>query len=132
MLDANRSRRQDGALRLLRIGAVPLVALSVLTGCGSDYPLGEEQRRAAEEGGSGLSGILTGVGSSAQNAAMLTWRSGFESLHPDARVQYLSAGSGAGRSALVGGGTDFAGSDVAMDEEEQQQVQEYCGPGGGP
>lgn len=130
MLDANRSRRQSGPVRPLRIGAVPLVALAVLTGCGSDYPLGEEQRRAAEEGGSELSGILTGVGSSAQNAAMLTWRSGFESLHPDARVQYLSAGSGAGRSALVGGGTDFAGSDVAMDAEEQEQVQEYCGPEG--
>ena len=90
MLDANRSRRQGGPVRLLRNGAVPLVALTILTGCGSDYPLGEEQRLAAEEGASELSGILTGVGSSAQNAAMLTWRSGFESLHPDARVQYLS------------------------------------------
>ncbi|KUG52173.1 MULTISPECIES: phosphate ABC transporter substrate-binding protein PstS [Kocuria] len=132
MLNASRPPRRTRPARALRTGAAPalVLALTALTGCGSDYPLGEEQRRAAEEGGSDLSGILTGVGSSAQNAAMLTWRSGFESRHPDAQVQYLSAGSGAGRSALVGGGTDFAGSDAYLDEEEQAEVREFCGPGG--
>ncbi|MFI7579659.1 phosphate ABC transporter substrate-binding protein PstS [Kocuria kalidii] len=132
MRSASRPPRRTGTDRLLRAGAASALALALtaLTGCGSDYPLGEEQRRAAERGGSDLSGILTGVGSSAQNAAMLTWRSGFESMHPDARVQYLSAGSGAGRSALVGGGTDFAGSDAYLDEEEQAEVRDFCGPGG--
>jgi phosphate transport system substrate-binding protein len=133
MLNASSPRRRHRAARPFRAGAVAaatLTALTALTGCGSDYPLGEEQRRAAEEGGSDLSGILTGVGSSAQNAAMLTWRSGFESIHPDAQVQYLSAGSGAGRSALVGGGTDFAGSDAYLDEEEQVEVRQFCGPDG--
>ncbi|MFI7583657.1 phosphate ABC transporter substrate-binding protein PstS [Kocuria sp. M1N1S27] len=132
MRSASRPPRRTGTDRIFRAGAASALALALtaLTGCGSDYPLGEEQRRAAERGGSDLSGILTGVGSSAQNAAMLTWRSGFESMHPDARVQYLSAGSGAGRSALVGGGTDFAGSDAYLDEEEQAEVREFCGPGG--
>ncbi|KLU08069.1 phosphate ABC transporter substrate-binding protein PstS [Kocuria sp. SM24M-10] len=130
MLNASRPRRRTRTVRLLRTGAVTALALTALAGCGSDYPLGEEQRRAAEQGGSDLSGILTGVGSSAQNAAMLTWRSGFESRHPDAQVQYLSAGSGAGRSALVGGGTDFAGSDAYLDEEEQAEVRQFCGPDG--
>ncbi|MEW1979080.1 phosphate ABC transporter substrate-binding protein PstS [Kocuria palustris] len=74
--------------------------------------------------------MLTGIGSSAQNAAMQTWRTGFESTYPSANVQYLSAGSGAGRSALVGGGTDFAGSDAYLDAEEQADVRNACGPGG--
>ncbi|GEO95278.1 phosphate ABC transporter substrate-binding protein PstS [Kocuria turfanensis] len=133
MPHASSPRRRHRPARPLRTGAVAaltLTALTALTGCGSDYPLGEQQRRVAEEGGSDLSGILTGVGSSAQNAAMLTWRSGFESMHPDAQVQYLSAGSGAGRSALVGGGTDFAGSDAYLDEEEQAEVGQFCGPDG--
>nr|WP_223286433.1 phosphate ABC transporter substrate-binding protein PstS [Kocuria atrinae] len=114
----------------MKYGALALAAGILLTGCGSDYPLGEEQRKAAEQGDASLSGILTGIGSSAQNAAMQTWRTGFESKYPNANVQYLSAGSGAGRSALVGGGTDFAGSDAYLDEEEQADVQEACGPGG--
>lgn len=114
----------------VKYGALALAAGILLTGCGSDYPLGEEQRKAAEQGDASLSGILTGIGSSAQNAAMQTWRTGFESKYPNANVQYLSAGSGAGRSALVGGGTDFAGSDAYLDEEEQADVQEACGPGG--
>lgn len=113
-----------------KIGALALAAGMALTGCGSDYPLGEEQRRAAEQGDTSLSGILTGIGSSAQNAAMQTWRTGFESKYPNANVQYLSAGSGAGRSALAGGGTDFAGSDAYLDEEEQTEVTDTCGPGG--
>ncbi|GGG61031.1 phosphate-binding protein PstS [Kocuria dechangensis] len=133
MLDPSRPRRSGTTARRLRTGAVPalvLTAVTTLTGCGSDYPLGEEQERAAQHDGSGLSGILTGVGSTAQNAAMLTWRSSFESENPGARVQYLSAGSGAGRSALVGGGTDFAGSDAYLDAEEQAEVREHCGPEG--
>ncbi|MCM3688004.1 phosphate ABC transporter substrate-binding protein PstS [Kocuria rosea] len=130
MTDPQRPHRRSMPAWSWRAAVVPAVALLALTGCGSDYPLGAEQERAAQQGGSDLSGILTGVGSSAQNAAMLTWRSGFESLHPGARVQYLSAGSGAGRSALVGGGTDFAGSDAYLDEEEQAEVREYCGPKG--
>ncbi len=114
----------------VKYGALALAAGILLTGCGSDYPLGDEQRKAAEQGDTSLSGILTGIGSSAQNAAMQTWRTGFESKYPNANVQYLSAGSGAGRSALVGGGTDFAGSDAYLDDEEQADVQEACGPGG--
>ena len=113
-----------------RYAALAITAGILVTGCGSDYPLGEEQRKAAEQGDTSLSGILTGIGSSAQNAAMQTWRTGFESKYPNANVQYLSAGSGAGRSALVGGGTDFAGSDAYLDEDEQADVKDACGPGG--
>lgn len=105
-------------------------AAFLLTSCGSDYPLGEEQRRAAEENSSDLSGTITGVGSSAQSAAMATWMSSFTSENPEVQVQYSPAGSGAGRTAFLAGGLDFAGSDAYLDAEEQQASRQACGPGG--
>ncbi|WP_417234749.1 phosphate ABC transporter substrate-binding protein PstS [Arthrobacter sp.] len=102
----------------------------LLTSCGSDYPLGEEQRRAAEENTSDLSGTITGVGSSAQSAAMATWMSSFMSENPEVQVQYSPAGSGAGRTAFLAGGLDFAGSDAYLDREENQASRQACGPEG--
>lgn len=101
-----------------------------LAACGSDYPLGEEQRRAAEANASDLSGTITGVGSSAQSAAMSTWISSFSALNPGVRVQYSPAGSGAGRTAFLAGGAAFAGSDAYLDDEEMEDAKAYCGPGG--
>lgn len=59
MLNASRPRRRNRTGRALRAGAAPalVLALTALTGCGSDYPLGEEQRRAAEEGGSDAAAV---------------------------------------------------------------------------
>lgn len=65
----------------------------LLAGCGSDYPLGEEQRKAAESNKSTLQGTLTGGGSSAQNSAMNAWTTAFSSQHPKVQVQYASVGS---------------------------------------
>jgi len=112
-------------------GAVSCAAVVLMVGaCGSDYPLGEEQRRAAEENSSDLSGAITGVGSSAQSAAMSTWISSFGSLNPDAEIQYSPAGSGAGRTAFLAGGVAFAGSDAYLDDEEMEDARAVCGPGG--
>ncbi|WP_418909675.1 phosphate ABC transporter substrate-binding protein PstS [Arthrobacter antioxidans] len=102
----------------------------LLAGCGSDYPLGEEQRLAAEQNTSMLEGTLTGGGSTAQNSAMTAWRAGFSFLHPKVQVQYASVGSGAGRAGIIEGATEFAGSDAYLQDEEIEEAQETCGPGG--
>jgi phosphate transport system substrate-binding protein len=102
----------------------------VLTGCGSDYPLGEAQRQAAENNSSNLSGTVTGGGSSAQNSAMNAWIGGFATMHPKVQVQYASVGSGAGRSGLLAGATNFAGSDAYLKDSEVARSQETCGPAG--
>lgn len=65
-----------------------------------------------------LSGTLVGGGSSAQQAAQEAWVSGFQSMHPDATIEYDPAGSGAGRETFLAGGSSFAGSDRAFTTEE--------------
>lgn len=102
----------------------------LLAGCGSDYPLGEEQRKAAESNKSTLQGTLTGGGSSAQNSAMNAWTTAFSSQHSKVQVQYASVGSGAGRAGFLAGGTEFAGSDAFLKDEEIARSIETCGPQG--
>lgn len=77
-----------------------------------------------------LEGTLTGGGSTAQNSAMTAWRAGFSFLHPKVQVQYASVGSGAGRAGIIEGATEFAGSDAYLQDEEIEEAQETCGPGG--
>ena len=116
--------------RTLRTVAVAAAAALALSACGSDYPLGEEQRKAAENSTSTLSGIVSGSGSTAQGPAMDAWIGGFRVLHPKAQVQYSPDGSGAGRSALLAGAVDFAGSDAYLQDEELGDAREVCGPDG--
>ncbi len=118
------------ATRWARSGAVLAVGLLALTGCGSDYPLGEEQREAAENADSNLRGAITGAGSSAQRAAMEAWTASFAAIHPKAQVQYSPDGSGAGRVALLADAVDFAGSDAYLEAEEFEESKQACGPDG--
>ncbi|MCU1634641.1 MAG: phosphate transporter substrate-binding protein PstS [Micrococcaceae bacterium] len=106
------------------------LAVVVLTACGSDYPLGDEQEAAAQRGDTSLQGAVTAAGSSAQGPAMDAWRSGFATLYPRAQVQYSPDGSGAGRGALLAGAVGFAGSDAYLSDEELAESTDACGPGG--
>ena len=86
---------------------------------------------AMDDGGSAelpdtLSGTLIGAGASSQAAAMQGWVAGFQSLYPDVTIEYDPIGSGGGREQFLGGGSDFAGSDAALDDEEYQQSIEVC------
>ncbi|MFZ3452228.1 phosphate ABC transporter substrate-binding protein PstS [Arthrobacter sp. 7Tela_A1] len=119
--------RSSRSLRALAVAAAAALALSA---CGSDYPLGEEQRKAAENSTSKLEGIISGSGSTAQGPAMDAWIGGFRVLHPKVQVQYSPDGSGAGRNALLAGAVQFAGSDAYLQDEELAEAREVCGPGG--
>jgi phosphate transport system substrate-binding protein len=85
-------------------------------------------------GGSGgeeqLSGDLVGAGASSQQAAMQGWQAGFSGIQPDVSLSYDPVGSGGGREQFLAGGTDFAGSDAYLDEEELAQSEERCGSSG--
>ncbi|TYD00653.1 phosphate ABC transporter substrate-binding protein PstS [Arthrobacter echini] len=116
------------ALRSGRTMAVISLAALALTACGSDDVTGGAPADAAS-GSSTLSGTLTGAGSSAQNAAMTAWQSGF-AASSGADVQYSPDGSGAGRDAFLAEGVQFAGSDAALDDEEYDASKEICGPDG--
>jgi phosphate transport system substrate-binding protein len=97
--------------RLGTIGAIAIAGSIVLSSC------------AANEGGTdvpaeSLSGSLVGAGSSAVGAAQETWIAEFQTANPDVTITYDPSGSGAGRETFLGGGSDFAGTDRAFNDEE--------------
>ncbi|MEX5270969.1 phosphate ABC transporter substrate-binding protein PstS [Kocuria sabuli] len=114
-----------------RSAAVLTIGALALTACGSDNATGETTSGETAAGGAGVSGTLTGIGASSQQAAMTAWQNGFQGANPEAQVQYSPDGSGAGREAFTAGGADFAGTDAYLDEEEYEASKEVCGPDGG-
>ncbi|MCO7222173.1 phosphate ABC transporter substrate-binding protein PstS [Klenkia sp. PcliD-1-E] len=102
-----------------------------LAACGASNEGGNSgSTGAAGDSQEQLSGTLVGAGSSAQQAAMQGWTAGFSSLQPDVTVNYDPVGSGGGREQFLAGGTDFAGSDAALSEDELSQAEERCGSDG--
>jgi phosphate transport system substrate-binding protein len=120
--------------RTSRVAALLAASTLALTACGSD-----ENNAAEDEGGSGtatesegpeLSGTLRGAGASSQAAAMEGWIAGFQGDNPGVTINYDPIGSGGGREQFLAGGTAFAGSDAALDDEELALAETRCGDGG--
>ena len=101
-----------------------------LSACGAANEGGGSGSGGSGGGGQQLSGDLVGAGSSAQQAAMQAWQAGFTAQHPEVQFSYDPVGSGGGREQFLAGGTDFAGSDSALDDEELTQAEERCGDAG--
>ncbi len=118
------------ALGMARWGALVAVGALALTGCGSDNATGTSSEGNSGSGNSSVSGTLSGVGASSQQAAITAWQSGFSSVASGANMQYSPDGSGAGRKALLADAADFAGSDAHLKEEEYTKSKEVCGPEG--
>ncbi|MGY2064812.1 phosphate ABC transporter substrate-binding protein PstS [Blastococcus sp. SYSU DS0619] len=109
--------------------SVALASTLALAACGASNESTNDA--SGSDGGSGdtgsqLSGTLVGAGASSQTAAMEGWSAGFLGEYPDVTVNYDPIGSGGGREQFLSGGTSFAGSDAALDEEELAQAQERC------
>lgn len=113
---------------LIRAAAPAALLLLALTACGSDNPVqeGGAGETTDTEAASTLSGQLEGAGASSQESAMQAWIAGFQSANPDVSVAYDPVGSGGGRTQFLEGGTQFAGSDAALDEEELAQAADRC------
>lgn len=101
-----------------------------LAGCGVvELPgFGAEDEPTTNPGPT-VVGEFRGVGSSAQEAAMEAWISGFREQHPDAAVSYDPAGSGDGRESFLTGKTAFGASDVALSDEEMAASGPACDGG---
>ncbi len=91
---------------------------------GGDDEAVDEGSETPEAGAA--SGTLIGAGASSQAAAMQGWQAGFQSANPDATVEYDPIGSGGGRETFLSGGSDFAGSDAALKDDEYEQSIEIC------
>jgi phosphate transport system substrate-binding protein len=107
--------------------AVPLtLALALgVAACGSS----DSDSGGSGSSGSAVSGEIAGAGASSQEAAMAAWTAGFQADNPDANIAYDPVGSGGGREQFIAGGTDFGGTDSAMDETELADVAKRCKPG---
>ncbi len=81
--------------------------------------------------GGPVSGTLIGAGASSQAAAMAGWQAGWQRANPDATVEYDPIGSGGGRETFLAGGSDFAGSDSALKDEEYEASIDRCAGDGG-
>ncbi|WP_129360443.1 MULTISPECIES: phosphate ABC transporter substrate-binding protein PstS [Micrococcaceae] len=115
--------------RMGRFAAIAAAGAIALTACGSDNATGEAGT-ASSSAGPDVNGTLSGVGSSAQQAAMTQWQTDFQSQNSGANVQYSPDGSGAGRKAFLSGGANFAGSDAHLSDDEYSQAKDQCGPDG--
>jgi phosphate transport system substrate-binding protein len=108
---------------------VALAAVLALSACGASNETGNAAG-SDDEGSANLSGELVGAGASSQQAAMQGWTAGYSSVQSGVTVNYDPVGSGGGREQFLAGGTDFAGTDAALDEEELAQAAERCGTEG--
>jgi phosphate transport system substrate-binding protein len=112
--------------RAAALGAAVLTVAVGLSACGA----GNEDDAGTggnSSDGMTLSGDLNGAGSSAQEAAVGAWKSGFQTAHSDVTVNYDPAGSTAGREQFIAGGIQFGGSDSYLSDEELAAAQDTCG-----
>ncbi|MEP6478812.1 MAG: phosphate ABC transporter substrate-binding protein PstS [Rhodoglobus sp.] len=99
--------------RLGTVAAIAIAGTLALSSCAAN-----EAAPTAAPTESTLSGTIDASGSSAQGSAQEAWIAAFQTANPDVTINYDPAGSGAGRTAFIAGGVDFAGSDSALKPEE--------------
>lgn len=77
---------------------------------------------AANESGSDsastLEGTLVGAGASSMASAQEAWIAAFQTANPGVSITYDPTGSGAGRETFIAGGSNYAGSDSYLKDEE--------------
>ena len=98
------------------LGALSVATLTALTACGRDA--GAADPNASSD----LVGQIRGAGATSQADAQDAWMNTFMGSNLRATVDYAGGGSGAGRTKLVEGAIDFAGTDTPMTTEEINKV----------
>ncbi len=111
-----------------RFGAMAAIALAgavALSSCAANEP------GPGDEPASDLTGTLVGAGASSQGSAQEAWIAAFQTANPDVDITYDPSGSGAGRETFIAGGSDWAGSDSALSDDELAGEFGACAPGTG-
>jgi len=111
-------KRAGGFAAIALVGAVALASCAANEGTGGETPVASD-----------LSGNLVGAGSSAQGSAQEAWIAAFQEANPDVTITYDPTGSGAGRETFIAGGSDWAGSDSALKDEELAGTFGACAEG---
>lgn len=105
-----------------RPAVIAIAAALALSSCAAN------ESAAPGESTSTLSGTINAAGSSAQAAAQEAWIAAFQTKNPDVTINYDPSGSGAGRETFIAGGSDFAGSDSYLKDEELAGKFGSCAP----
>lgn len=100
--------------------AIAATAAIALSSCAAN-------EEAAPE--STLTGTLVGAGASSQGSAQEAWIAAFQTANPGVTITYDPTGSGAGRETFIAGGSNFAGSDSYLKDEELAGTFAACAPG---
>ena len=79
-----------------------------------------------------LKGTLVGAGASSQGSAQEAWIAAFQTSNPGVTITYDPSGSGAGRETFISGGSNFAGSDSYLKDEELAKTFAACAAGTTP
>jgi phosphate transport system substrate-binding protein len=114
------------------LAGVVLTATLALAACGTDdnSATGTDSTPTSSSSADCATGKLTAQGSTAQKNAMDQWIKDYAAKCSGASVDYQGTGSGAGIQAFIAGTADFAGSDSAMkDPDEQPKADTRCGAG---
>ncbi|WP_414655518.1 phosphate ABC transporter substrate-binding protein PstS [Frigoribacterium sp. CFBP9030] len=94
--------------------AIAAVGTMLLASCATN----EGGSSGSAEGGSDLSGTISGIGASSQQAAQESWVAGYQTANEGVTVNYDPQGSGGGRESFISGAAAFAGSDRAFTTDE--------------
>ena len=119
--------------RTSTVGAVAIAGALALSACGSDNTStggsgsGSSAGATAASNADCFSGQLNAEGSTAQKNAIEQAIKSFQTACGDATINYNATGSGAGIKQFTGGQVDFAGSDSALKESEQEAATKTCG-----
>lgn len=105
-----------------RPAVIAIAAALALSSCAAN------ESAAPDETASTLSGTINAGGASSQQAAQEAWTAAFQKKNPDVTINYDPSGSGAGREAFIAGGSDFAGSDSYLKDEELAGEFASCAP----
>ncbi|QEO15291.1 phosphate ABC transporter substrate-binding protein PstS [Agromyces intestinalis] len=114
-------------MNLKRFGAPVVLAAAaalVLTSCAANEGGATEPTESA----SSLSGTINAAGASSQGSAQEAWIAAFQTANTDVTINYDPSGSGAGRETFIAGGSDFAGSDSFLNDEELAGEFASCAP----
>ena len=115
-------------MNLKRYGRPAIIAIAaalVLSSCATNEAGSTATGDATT---STLSGTINAAGASSQGSAQEAWISAFQTANPDVTVNYDPSGSGAGRETFIAGGSDFAGSDSYLNDEELAGTFASCAP----
>lgn len=108
--------------RIAGFAAIVAVSTLALSACAAN-------EGAAPQPTSTLTGALVGAGASSQGAAQEAWTAAFQTTNPGVTITYDPSGSGAGRKTFISGGSDFAGSDSYLNDEELASTFAACAAG---